>query len=136
MSTQVTDQKDKEENITQKILRALKGNKFERMNLIKSSHKLVRQAVLLNPRITEEEISIVTSYKDIEKDVLAKISQKNEWIKNYKVRYNLVTNPKTPPDAALRLLSTLFKKDIENISKNRNVPYAIRLEAARIKLKS
>ena len=136
MGTQVTDQKDKEENITQKILRALRGNKFERMDLIKSSHKLVRQAVLLNPRITEEEISIVTSYKDIEKDVLAKISQKNEWIKNYKVRYNLVTNPKTSPEAALRLLSTLFKKDIENISKNRNVPYAIRLEAARIKLKS
>ena len=136
MSTQVTDQKDKEENITQKILRALKGSKFERMNLIKSSHKLVRQAVLLNPRITEEEISIVTSYKDIEKDVIIKISQNNEWLKNYKVRYNLVTNPKTPPDAALRLLSTLFKKDIENISKNRNVPYVIRLEATKRKLKN
>lgn len=136
MSAQVTDQKAKEENITQKILRALKGNKIERMDLIKSTHKLVRDAVLINPRITEEEISAFTSYKDIEKDVIVKISQNKEWLKNYKVRYNLVTNPKTPPDTALRLLSTLFKKDIENISKNKNVPNAIRIEATRIKLKS
>ena len=59
-----------------------------------------------------------------------------EWLKNYKVRYNLVSNPKTPPWAALKLLSTLFKKDIKNISKNRDIPYAIRLEALKVGLKS
>lgn len=136
MQTQVTGQKAKEENITQKILRALRGSKFERMELIKSSHKLIRQAVLLNPKITEEEIILVTSYKSTETDVLSKISQNSEWLKNYKIRYNLVTNPKTPHTAALRLLPTLFKKDIRNIAKNRDVPYAIRLEAIRTGLKS
>jgi len=124
------------ENITYKIIRALKGNKFERMELIKSSHKLVRQAVLLNQKITEDEIILATSLKTTETDILAKIAEKMEWLKNYKVRYNLVTNPKTPPWIALKLLPSLLKKDIKNISKNREVPYAVRLEALKISLKS
>ena len=121
--------------ITQKILRALKGDKSERMELIKSPHKLVRQAVLLNQKITLDEIVLISSYKTTETDILVKISENNEWLKNYKIRYNLVTNSKTPVWIALKLLPTINRKDIRNISKNRNVLYAVRTEALKIGLK-
>ena len=134
MNTEETEKKAETPNITRMIIRALKGNKFERMELIKSPHKLVRQAVLLNQKITEDEIQSVTALKTIETDVLVKISEKMEWLKSYKTRYNLVANPKTPVWTAIKLLNNLSKKDIRNISKNRDISHPIRLEATKMSL--
>ena len=134
MDVEKTQKKSEAPSITHMVIRALKGNKFERMELIKSPHKLVRQAVLLNQKITEDEIQSVTALKTIETDVLVKISEKIEWLKSYKTRYNLVSNPKTPAWIAMKLLITLSKKDIRNISKNRDIPHPIRLEATKMSL--
>jgi len=134
VNVEKTQKKTETPNITRMIISALKGNKFERMELIKSPHKLVRQAVLLNQKITEDEIQTVTGLKTIETDVLVKISEKMDWLKSYKTRYNLAVNPKTPVWIAMKLLTSLSKKDIRNISKNRDISYNIRLEAIKLSL--
>ncbi len=120
-------------NAGQKLKLALSGNKSARDLLIKDSNKVISMAVLKNPRITEEEVQKITLTKGTNDDMLRHIARNKEWVKSYGIRVGMLTNPKTPLTVSLKLLDTVYEKDLQSIAKSKNVPSTL-ASAARRKL--
>lgn len=118
-------------NTGQKLKLALSGNKAARELLIKDSNKVVATSVLKNPRITEEEVQKVTITKGTNDDMLRQIARNKEWVKSYSIRIGMLTNPKTPLTVSLKLLDSVYEKDLQNLAKSKNVPNALSSAARR-----
>lgn len=118
--------------VSAKVKLALKGNSEARGLLIKEANKVIVMAVLENPRITDGEVANAAKNTNIVEDALRKISRHKEWSKNPNIQYSLVHNPKTPPGISMKYVPYLKKKDIAMLSKNKNVPEAVRTLAKKL----
>ncbi|MBI5043384.1 MAG: hypothetical protein HZC10_06065 [Nitrospirae bacterium] len=119
-------------SVSEKIQLALKGNKEARNILIKDANKKVALTVLESPKMTEQEIEMIAQSKNVSEDVLREIASKRDWLKNYVVVRSLVNNPKTPVGISLSHLNRLKEKDLADLSKNKNIPEALRSAANRL----
>ncbi len=115
-----------------KIKLALIGSKTHRAVLIRDPNKVVVEAVLESPKLTEDEIDGFTKMKSIPSEVVKKISSTREWIRNYTVIVNLARHPKTPPQIAMNFLLRLRQKELRDIANSKEVPEVIRREAKRL----
>ncbi|WKZ32299.1 MAG: hypothetical protein QY316_10325 [Thermodesulfobacteriota bacterium] len=115
----------------QKLKLALCGNKAARELLVKDPNKIIAVAVLKNPRVTEEEVQKVTASKGTSDDLLRQISRNKEWMKSHTIRTGMLSNPKTPLAISLKLLDTVFEKDLQTIAKSKNVSSALASAARR-----
>lgn len=119
-------------NIKDRIKMAMKGNREARTILIRDPNRVVAQAVIQNPKITEQEIESITKMRTVPEDVLRQIAISRQWARNYVIIHNLATNPRTPIGNAMSILPRLQLRDLLAITKNRNVPDAIRKHAQRL----
>jgi hypothetical protein len=121
--------------VAEKIQEALKGTREARAILIKDTNKLVSSAVVKSPKITENEIVKISASRNIADEVLRIICQKEEWLRNYQIKLNLVYNPKTPFRTAIRFMGFLRKKDLETLAKSKMVPGNIATTARKMAAK-
>ena len=110
----------------------MKGDREARSILIRDSNKLVAQAVINNPRITDQEVESIASMRTISDEVLRLIAMNRAWARQYPIIHNLARNPRTPLPTALQILSRLYTKDLKTLSQNRNVSDAVRRQALRL----
>lgn len=122
--------------MARKIKLALRGNKEARVLLARDGSRTVRRYVLMNPRISEDEIVHIARDRQADEDMLRAILHRREWMKLYQVRLGLVTNPRTPLANAIRILGTLMARDVERIAKSRDVPQGVVAQARRVVLES
>lgn len=118
--------------VSQKIKLALLGNKEARSILLRDSNRVVVESVIKSPRITDGEIISITNSRNISEDIIRMIASNREWQKNYRIRQALVSNPKTPIPIALKLLETLSKQDLKNLSNSKNVSTVVATTAKRL----
>lgn len=118
--------------IPEKIKLAMFGNSTCRFLLIFDSSRTVQDAVIKNPRLTPGEIETFSKNSNISDHVLRQISNERSWVKDYMVKRNLVTNPKTPSDIALKWLRYLRKSDLRIIAKSKNLPNLISVTARKL----
>jgi len=118
--------------VSERIKLALHGNRESRMLLLRDSNKLIRRFVLQNPRVGDDEIIAIAKNRSADDEILRLIADNRDWTKNYQVLYALVTNPKTPLTISLRLVSTLYERDIRSIAKSKNVSATVTAQAKRI----
>jgi hypothetical protein len=118
--------------VGERIKLAMRGNREERMLLIRDRSKLVSLAVLESPKVTDREMESFASMKNIQETVLRAISTKRKYMKNYLVLRALVNNPKTPLDVTLPLLAHLMVKDVRALAINKNVNETVRKVAMKI----
>ena len=111
---------------------AMKGDREARNILIRDPNRIVAQAVVNNPRITEQEIEKIASMRTATEDVLRQIANNRQWARSYPVMHNLAKNPRTPIANVLTILTRLQSKDLVTLSKNRNVSDAVRRQALRL----
>ncbi|NLE85277.1 MAG: hypothetical protein GX607_02645 [Myxococcales bacterium] len=111
--------------VTQKIRTAILGSGTERMLLIRDSNRLVAEAAAKSPRMTEAEAVLVASSRAVSEDVLRVIAMNRDFTKNYQVKFNLVSNPRTPFTFASRLVPHLRDGDLRTLARSKNVPGAI-----------
>src|SRR5690606_10539804 len=90
---------------------AMKGDREARNILIRDPNRIVTQAVVNNPRITEQEIEKIASMRSITEDVLRQIANNRQWARAYPVVHNLARNPRTPIANVLTILSRLHLRD-------------------------
>jgi hypothetical protein len=128
-------QKVQKMSTSEKIRFALKGDKEARALLVRDGERSVQLAVVNNPRITDGEIVVISSSRNIHEDVLRKIGTSRDCLKLYPIRAALVQNPKTPLPISLKLLSTLMLKDLRAIAKSKGVPTAVAQAALRLTAK-
>ena len=119
------EQRIKNMNVGHRIKLAFKGNKEARGILIRDSNKSVAVAVVKSGRLTEGEVKSHASNRNLADDVIREIAKNKEFIRNYPVKVALVNNPKTPVSTALSFVSLLQKKDLQQLSRNRNVSSVI-----------
>ena len=111
---------------------AMKGDREARNILIRDPNRVIAQAVVNNPRITEQEIEKIASMRAISEDILRQIANNRQWSRLYPIVHNLARNPRTPIANVLSILSRLQLKDLASLSKNRNVSDAVRRQALRL----
>jgi len=111
---------------------AMKGDREARNILIRDPNRIVAQAVVQNPRITEQEIEKIASMRTVTEEILRQIASSRQWSRNYSIMHTLAKNPRTPIANVLNVLTRLQLKDLNALAKNRNVSDAIRRQAARI----
>lgn len=118
--------------VPEKIQLALKGSQEARGILICDSSKLVREAVVKSPKITDQEICSIASNRSIDEDILRYIGTNRKFIRKYPIIKNLCFNPKTPVGITLNLLNRLTKKDLRDLSNEKNVPDTVQKMALRL----
>ncbi len=111
---------------------AMKGDREARNILIRDPNRIVSQAVVQNPRITEQEVEKIAAMRTVTEDILRQIASNRQWARNYVVMHTLARNPRTPMANVLNILSRLQLRDLAALSKNRNVSDAVRRQAMRL----
>lgn len=109
----------------EKIKLALQGNMEARRILIKDNNKIVSNAVLKNPRLTDMEVILICQSKVVDDEILRKISETRKWMRLYQVKLSLVNNPKTPVHISMNLLRHLREHDLRRLMVDKNLPGTI-----------
>jgi hypothetical protein len=117
--------------VAERVQAALKGDREERIILIRDSNRLVAEAVLESPKISDSEVESIAQMKNVSEEVLRILSTRREFVKNYSVIRNLVKNPKTPLATSLGLLNRILTPDLKVISRDKNIPETLRKMAQR-----
>jgi hypothetical protein len=115
-----------------RMILAQKGDREARNILIRDPNRIVAQAVIQNPKITEQEVEKIATMRTVPEEVLRLVAINRAWARNYGVMHKLAQNPRTPLSNAMTILSRLQLKDLTAISKSRNVSEAIRKQAFRL----
>jgi len=118
--------------VSERVQMALKGNREERMALIRDSCKVVQRAVLQSPRLTDREVEGFAAMASLTDEILRIIGSNRKFRKNYTVMKNLMFNPKSPVDLTLHMLAGVNAADLKNLAANKNVPETLRTSAARL----
>ena len=119
-------------NVVQRIQRAVKGGREERLLLIRDPNKIVQRAVLQSPRLTDLEVESFAAMANVSQEVLRIISANRVFMKSYVVAKNLTKNPKTPLDISLHLLPRLTPQDLKFLTGNKNIPETLRTTALKL----
>jgi hypothetical protein len=112
-------------NVTQKIRRALLGSSAERMLLVRDTNRLVAEAAVKSPLLHEHDAARIAASRAVLPDVLRVIAMNKEFTRSYRVKLNLVTNPRTPQTFSLRLVQHLHDADLRHLAKSKDVPSVI-----------
>lgn len=114
-----------------RIKYAMKGDREVRTILIRDANRLVCTAVVQNNRITEQEVEKISAMRTVPEDVLRQIATNRNFARNYNISHNLARNPRTPIAQVMTILTRLQTRDLQAMSKNRNVSDAVRRQALR-----
>ena len=118
--------------VKDRVKLGMKGDREARNILIRDPNKLVSSAVINNPRITEQEVETISSMRSLSEDILRQIAMNRQWARSYTIVHNLAKNPRTPLANAMTIMSRLQLRDLVGLSKDRNVPDAVRRHATRL----
>ena len=118
--------------VKDRVKLGMKGDREARNILIRDPNRLVSSAVINNPRITEQEIEVISSMRSLSEDILRQIAANRQWSRSYNVMHSLAKNPRTPIANVLTIMSRLQLRDLVALTKNRNVSDAVRGQATRL----
>ena len=121
-------------NVAQKVRLAVMGNATERAILIRDPKKVVSRAVIRSPAITDTEAMAFSKNKSLRDEVITFIANNKKWTRHYRVKLNLVMNPKTPTGSAMKFLSHLRPGDLRAVARSKGVPGPV-AKAAKMMLK-
>ncbi|MFH1435288.1 MAG: hypothetical protein ABIJ56_06195 [Pseudomonadota bacterium] len=116
-------------SISHKIRLATIGTSQHRMILLNDANKMVALAAIKSPAITDQEVVLCSQSRSVSEEILRFISGNRDYMKNYFVKVNIVSNPKTPLSSAMRYLTHLRKHDLKNVAQNKNIPNSLRTAA-------
>jgi hypothetical protein len=121
-----------EMNFSEKLKLAILGNREARSLLIRDQSKMIACSVLKNPRLTESEILLFAQSKVVDEDVLRMIAETRRWVRQYQIKYSLVSNPKTPTHISLNFMRYIRDRDLRSIMNDKNIPGVVTTSAARV----
>jgi hypothetical protein len=113
-------------SVAERVKTAFLGSKEERSILIRDGSKIVQNAVLASPKLSEPEVEFFAGAKNVQENVLREISRNRRFMKSYVVIRALVNNPRCPLDVSLTLIKNLLLSDLKSLQSNKNVPDTVR----------
>ena len=121
-------------NVGQRIKLGFIGGKEERALLIRDTARLVQNAVLNSPKLSDAEAEAFAASKNLQENVFREIARQRRFLKLYAVIRNLANNPRCPLDVSLTLVKSLMVYDLKSLRHNKNVPDTIRKVAQKLYL--
>jgi hypothetical protein len=118
--------------VVERVQLSLKGNREERLMLIRDPCKVVQRAVLQSPRLTDREVESFAAMANLSEDVLRLIGRNRKFIGNPIVIRNLMNNPKAPLEITLHFLPNINAQDLKALTQNHNIPDTLRSLAIRL----
>ncbi len=100
--------------------------------LIRDNNPQIAIAALLNSSVSETEIELLCSSRNVVQEVLGEISRNRRWMARYAAIVALAKNPRTPDGIGVRLVSRLSVRDLRSLSRDRGVSQAQRTMAIRV----
>ena len=119
-------------NVAQRVKQGFLGDKEERSILIRDAARIVQNAVLASPKLSEPEVETFAAAKNVSENVLREIARNRRFIKIYAVVRSLVNNPKCPLDLSLTLVKNLLVMDLKQLQGNKGVPDTLRKVATKL----
>ncbi|SRR6266481_1599274 len=113
-------------SIAERIKTAFGGDKEERSILIRDTSRVVQNAVLASPRLSDQEVENIAQNKTVQENVFREMARNRKFIRNYSVIRNLVNNPRCPLDLGLTLIKNLHVNDLNHLQNNKNIPDTLR----------
>lgn len=86
----------------------------------------VVRAVLQNKHLTEDDVLIIATRKNLPADIFEMIAKNKQWSESYPIRLALAKNPKTPLSASLSIVRYLRFFDVEELTRCQFLPLAFR----------
>lgn len=126
-----TIQKIARMTVAERVQTALKGNREERVILIRDANRIVSSAVLESPKLTDSEAEAIAIMKNVSEEVLRLLATRRDFIKSYTVVHSLVKNPRVPIGTSLTLLNRILTNDLRGLARNKNIPEVLRKAAQR-----
>lgn len=111
---------------------ALTGKRSYAVEGVHSTNRMVASAAIRNPRLTDSDVMKIVRSKTLYEDVVRYICGNGDWTKSYTVKYALVQNPKTPLTLVMRWMPLLRKTDLRNLSKSKQIPSAVQIQAKKM----
>ncbi len=115
--------------VGERIKFALFGPREVRRVLLTDPSRVVREAAIESPKISDQEVEAIAKQKNMYEDVIQKITKKKDWVTKYPILLGLIKNPKTPLAFSLKNIVRLHPKDLKDILKSREVPEPLRKRA-------
>lgn len=100
--------------------------------LIRDQNSNVALSIMKFSPITEGEVERIALSRVVVDEVLTHIANSKSWIRKYKVVFALCQNPRSPLNVTMRLLPRLSARDLQHLSRSRNVSDAVRRRALRL----
>ena len=95
------------------------------------SHRVVA-AVLSNPRLVEAEVVAVVRREKTPAEVLRVVATSARWISRPPIRDSVLSHPRTPVHAALRVLAAMRLPEIRKLLAEKRLPPVVRFGAERM----
>jgi hypothetical protein len=118
--------------VVERVQRALKGGRDERLLLIRDPCKVVQRAVLQSPQLSEQEVESFANMASLTDETLRLIAGNRKFRKNYTITKALMFNPKTPLEVTLHFLPLVKPLDLKFLAGNKNVSDTLRTAATRL----
>ena len=103
--------------VTEKMRLALSGTREQRFALVRDINKILHVYVMRNPRTGLDEAQYASKLPNLSPEALKFISEHPQWALDTTVCGNLVRNPKTPSQIAIRLLDRVSPTDLRIIAR-------------------
>jgi len=120
-------------NTYERIMRALKGTRADRLILVRDRNVLIVRAVMMSPKLSEAEVEQIAGMRSASEEALRMIAKQRRWLRRYGTVRALAFNPKTPPGIALQLVRTLSTRDLGIMGRDRNVAETVRRVARELR---
>jgi hypothetical protein len=114
-----------EMTVSQKVRCATLGSAAERLLCVRDPNRLVAAAAAKSPLLKEPEAVQISASRAVSEDVLRLLAMNKDFVRNYQIKLNLVSNPRTPFTFASRLVPMLRESELKMLSKSKNVTGAI-----------
>ncbi len=114
-----------EMTVSQRIRCATLGTSAQRLLCVRDSNRLVASAAAKSPLLKEPEAVQISASRVVSEDVLRILALNRDFTRNYQIKLNLVSNPRTPFSFASRLVPLLRESELKMLAKSKNVSGAI-----------
>jgi hypothetical protein len=118
--------------VVERVQLAIKGNRDERMLLIRDPCRVVQRAVLQSPQLSEREVETFAGMASLGEEALRLIATNRKYRKNYAITHALMFNAKTPLEVSLHLLPSVTATDLKLLTASKNIPDTLRTAATRL----
>ena len=107
--------------LAQKLALARSGDREARGRLVRDRNRSVQSQVLENSGITIDEVAEYAALPTLDPYTVATIALNRSWLASREVLLNVVANPATPLDLAIRLLGRLGPSQLRRVAQSRTL---------------